>query len=50
MGVVKITSLPEIMILNKEKSEFEMFEILETHICKDIIQFRNIYYKKKLQH
>ena len=47
MGVVKITSLPEIMILNKEKSEFEMFEILERHICKDIIQFRNIYYKKK---
>ena len=34
----------------KHIMSIEMFEILERHICKDIIQFRNIYYKKKLQH
>ena len=31
----------------KHIMSIEMFAILERHICKDIIQFRNIYYKKK---
>ena len=32
----------------KHIMSIEMFAILERHICKDIIQFRNIYYKKQL--
>ena len=30
----------------KHIMSIEMFAILKTHICKDIIQFRSIYYKK----
>ena len=30
----------------KHIMSIEMFAMLERHICKDIIQFRNIYYKK----
>ena len=30
----------------KHIMSIEMFAILERHICKDIIQFRNIDYKK----
>ena len=32
----------------KHIMSIEMFAMLERHICKDIIQFRNIYYKKQL--
>ena len=35
-----------VVIQVKHIMSIEMFAILERHICKDIIQFRNIYYKK----
>ena len=31
----------------KHIMSIEMFAILKRHICKDVIQFRNIYYIKK---
>ena len=33
-----------VVIQVKHIMSIEMFAILERHICKDIIQFRNIYY------
>ena len=35
-----------VVIQVKHTKSIEMFAILERHICKDIIQFRNIHYKK----